>query len=78
MPAGHPTPKRSPSTQAGSFQPLLGLLRRQISAGSTLRAGSPDLAYPSSLRQPGTQGLAGPQAPQAIEIGVWGRRSHSL
>ena len=45
-------------------------LRRQVSAGSTFRAGSPDPAPPSSLREPGTQHPAGPQPPQAPQTGL--------
>ena len=59
----HPAPRLGPSNQCQAW------LRRQISAGGTHRAGSPDLTEPSSLRERGTQRPASPQAPQVAEIG---------
>ena len=43
-------------------------LKRQISVGGSLRARSPDPARLSSLREPGAQDPAGPQAPQAAQM----------
>ena len=45
-------------------------LTRQLSAGGTLRARSPDPAQPSPLREPDAQDPAGPQAPKAAQTGA--------
>ena len=49
--------------------PSSGQAGRQISAGGTLKARTPDPAQLSSLREPGTQDLASPQVPQAAQTG---------
>ena len=73
---------RRPVTLPESIRPApsLGLpagaqaqLSRQISAGGALSARSPDHAQPSSLREPGAQEPAGPQAPQATQTGAGSR-----
>ena len=60
-------------TLPGSIRPAPSLappasaqarLKREISAGSTLIAKSPDPVQPSSLREPGAQDPAGPQVTQ--------------
>ena len=51
-----PAPSLGPPTSAQAQ------LRRQISAGGSLRARSPEPAQPSSLRKSGAQNPAGPQA----------------
>ena len=53
-----PAPSLGPPTSAQAW------LRKQISAGSR-----DDPAQPSSLREPGAQDPAGPQAPQAAQNG---------
>ena len=58
---------RSPGTTVTLQGPILAE-RRQISAGGSLRAGSPDLAQPSSMREPGTQDPTGSQAPLATQM----------
>ena len=59
-----------PASSLGPPASAQARLRRQISAGGTLRARPPDPAQLSSLRKPGTQEPAGPRAPQATQIGV--------
>lgn len=49
--------------------PSSGQAGRQISAGGTLEARTPYPVQLSSLREPGTQDLAGPQVPQAAQTG---------
>ena len=51
-------------------------LKRQISAGGSLRPRSPDPAQPPSLREPGAQDPTSPQAPQATQMAR--ARSHRL
>ena len=66
-----PAPSLCPPTSAQA-QP-----KRQISAGGALRARCPDPAQLSSLREPGAQVPAGPQAPQAVQTGGWVRGLHA-
>ena len=56
-----PAPSLGPPASAQAW------LKRQISVGGSLRARSPDTAQLSSLREPGAQDPAGPQAPQAAQ-----------
>ena len=62
------------SDQEGQGSPLSPgpTKRRQISSDSSLRARTPDPAQLSSLRQPGTQDLTGPETPQAAQTVVQG------
>ena len=57
----HPAPRLGPPASAQAW------LKRQISAGGSLRARSPEPAQPSSPREPGAQDPTGPQAPQAAQ-----------
>ena len=50
--------------------------RRQISAGGSLRARSPDPAQLSSVREPSALDPPGPQAPQATQMA--GANAHRL
>ena len=60
MRASYPAQELSSSTQSGSSRQRPGL--GEGAAGSALRARSPDPAQPSSMREPGGQDPAGPQA----------------
>ena len=65
-----------PKIQLSPSEVLVLARRRQISAGSSLRAKSPKSSQLSSLREPGTQDPAGPQTPQAASTA--GTRSRRL
>lgn len=54
----HPAPNLGPPASAQAGQ------KRQVLAGSPLKVRSPDSAQLSSLREPGAQDPASPQAPQ--------------
>ena len=66
MGGGHPNPGASVQHPVWLLPPV-PRLKRQISDGGSLRARSPDPAQLSSLREPGAQGPAGPQAPRAAQ-----------
>ena len=51
-----------PATSLGPPTAAQACLKKQISGGGALQARSPDPAQPSSLREPGAQDPAGPQA----------------
>ncbi|XP_026938903.1 uncharacterized protein [Sagmatias obliquidens] len=60
--SGHPAPSLHPLASAEAQ------LKRQISVAGSLRARSPDPAQPSSLREPGAQDPAGPQASRVAQM----------
>ena len=62
--AGYLAQERSPSTQSGSSRQCWGLAEE-----ADLKARFPR-SQPSSLREPGAQDSAGPQAPQATQTGA--------
>ncbi|XP_029079381.1 collagen alpha-1(XXVIII) chain-like [Monodon monoceros] len=59
---GHPAPSLHPPASAEAQ------LKRQISVAGSLRARSPDPTQPSSLREPGAQDPAGPQASRVAQM----------
>ena len=68
MQASYPAREHLSSIQSRSSHSAEAQLRRQISAGSTLRARSSDTVQVTSLREPGTQDPVGPLAPQYTQM----------
>ena len=66
---GYPAPERSSSTWSESPSQFLGPAEEIDLSWHALEARFPDPAQQSSLREPGAQDSASPQAPEATQTG---------